>query len=178
MDHDAQIGLPGEPENPYLIRTWTGRLVDPWNLTADDIDIKDIAHALARIARFNGHTTGVISVAEHCVWVSRHLSGTPYRLEGLLHDASEAYLCDIPSPLKRQPGMEEYRHAEARAETAIADRFDLVFRAPEVKAADTAAYVHDVSIRWDDRPVQHPDYWERVFLNTFIQLRAARKKAA
>ena len=86
--------------------TFTGKLVNPFAMTVDDIDIRDIAHSLAMTCRFRGHINQFYSVAEHCVRCAEMDMHTPdgysiarYRL---LHDAPEAYLCDVPSPLKGQ----------------------------------------------------------------------------
>lgn len=84
---------------PSEIETYKGHMFDVFNIEPDKIDIEDIAHALSLICRFNGHTPKPLSVAEHSVRVSLHV--TPeLRLPALLHDASEAYLSDIPHPIK------------------------------------------------------------------------------
>ncbi len=89
-----------------IIGTYTGKLVNPLALTVEDVDIRDIAHSLALTARFRGHTSVFYSVAEHCVRCSEMGMGSSdgYRLarHRLLHDAPEAYLCDVPTPLKGQ----------------------------------------------------------------------------
>lgn len=79
--------------------TYTGKIVDILNLQPDDIDIEDIAMSLARQPRFNGHTTKFYSVAQHCVLASQ-LGVYNDRLAILLHDAAEAYVGDIVTPLK------------------------------------------------------------------------------
>lgn len=87
------------------IQTQSGRAFDLLDPRSEDVDIADIAHALARINRFNGHTAGEpYSVAHHSMLVADLLAswGAPPAIvrEGLLHDASEAYYGDITSPLK------------------------------------------------------------------------------
>jgi hypothetical protein len=67
----------------------------------DDFDITDIAHALSQNCRYTGQCSKFYSVAEHSVHVSRLLDGTGLELDGLLHDASEAYITDIASPIKQ-----------------------------------------------------------------------------
>ena len=64
------------------------------------------------------------SVAEHSVRVAE-LVGSPHALEGLLHDAAEAYVVDLPSPIKRMPALAGYRALEDRVQAAIRRRFDL-----------------------------------------------------
>jgi hypothetical protein len=84
---------------PDTILTYTGKLVQPLSLDPDDIDLRDIAHALAYKCRFTGHTVRFYSIAEHCLHVSRLLP-PPLHCLGLLHDAAEAYLPDIATPIK------------------------------------------------------------------------------
>jgi len=81
------------------ITTVSGKRVFPLKMKRDDIDIKDIAHALGKICRFGGHSKQFYSVAEHAVWVSK-LVPTELALFGLCHDNAEAYLGDIVSPIK------------------------------------------------------------------------------
>ena len=105
-----------------FITTFTGRKVNPLDLKPEDIDIRDIAHALAQCNRFAGHARRPISVAYHSVWVSR--LAEPYGLAGLLHDASEAYLGDVTRWLKQSPEMEAYRMAEDVAQATIYTKFN------------------------------------------------------
>lgn len=120
-----------------LIRTFTGRLVNPLALSPDDVDIVDVAHALSNLCRFGGHTKTFYSVAQHSVLVSEQLadynpngahgmSRTQLARWGLLHDASEAYLIDLPRPLKHHPAFGTvYREAEAIAMRAVIEHFNL-----------------------------------------------------
>ncbi len=78
---------------------YTGRDVNPLNMTLDDIDIVDIAHHLSNICRFGGATREHYSVAQHCVLVSLHVPKDE-ALAGLMHDAAEAYIGDFVAPLK------------------------------------------------------------------------------
>lgn len=80
-------------------QTYTGHQFDILNPDPAAIHIADIAHSLALINRFNGHTTRPYSVAQHSVMVSR-LVPEKYALHGLLHDAAEAYIGDFPTPWK------------------------------------------------------------------------------
>lgn len=106
-----------------FIRTFSGKLVDPINLTPDDICIEDIAHALSNQCRFSGHVRRFYSVAEHSVRVMKKCSVDP--LAALLHDASEAYLVDLPRPLKHHPKFEFYRDVEMTVTEVICSRFDI-----------------------------------------------------
>lgn len=167
----------------HRIRTFTGRMVDPFNLTPDDIDIIDIAHALARIPRFNGHTAGFLSVARHSIRVAQTVpqfmppAADPLAIRmsqftGLLHDASEAYLCDIPSPVKSRPEMEGYREAEARAHHAIATKFGSLYPHPqEVRHADAFQLEEDLVNRRHDPHHEKQTLQETMFLAMFERLR-------
>ncbi|MBI1620122.1 phosphohydrolase [Aquamicrobium zhengzhouense] len=109
------------------IQTFTGRQFWPLDPDAADIDIEDIAHALSMQCRFAGHCNRFYSVAEHSFYIARYLEsqGAPVivRLWGLLHDATEAYLVDLPRPIKIS--MPDYREAEGRLMRVIAQCFDL-----------------------------------------------------
>ena len=89
-----------------------------------DVYICDVAHALANICRFGGHASSFYSVAQHSVLVSHECPG--YELAALLHDAQEAYLGDIPRPLKRTTTFAAYRDAEAHLEAVIHRAFGVV----------------------------------------------------
>lgn len=103
-----------EKPKPDYICTISGKKVyplDPYN-PENQFDIVDIAHALAFTCRYNGHVPKFYSVAEHSVLASRYRKDlTPkQRLMLLLHDASEAYLSDVPRPVK--VSLPEYRGYE------------------------------------------------------------------
>lgn len=106
---------------PY-IQTFTGQsfyLLDP---RPEDVSIVDIAHSLAKTCRYSGHSRYFYSVAEHSVHVSRACP-PELRLEGLLHDAREAYIGDWTTPLKA--AMPDYRKLERPVADAVADRFGI-----------------------------------------------------
>jgi hypothetical protein len=81
------------------IETYTGRQFNVFSPKVSDVNILDIAHALSMCPRFNGHLDRYYSVAEHSWWVSK-LCKPEHALAGLLHDASEAYMSDVPRPIK------------------------------------------------------------------------------
>ena len=117
--------------------TISGRRFWPLDPRVEDVCIEDIAHALAHLCRFNGHVRRFYSVAQHSVIVSHHVPAH-LALQGLLHDGSEAYLCDLSRVVKHDPGMLAYRNAEHRVQSAVYDAFGVdPQEAPEVKAADT-----------------------------------------
>lgn len=114
--------------------TYTGKEVYPVDLRVEDIDIRDIAHALSLACRFGGHIASHYSVAEHSVRVATILP-RDLQLWGLLHDATEAYLGDMVRPLKCM--MPEYKKVEERAMRVIAARYGMDWpEPPEVKKAD------------------------------------------
>ncbi len=141
------------------IQTHSGNRVDLLAPDPADIDINDIAHSLARICRFGGHVRRFYSVADHCLHVQDLLegpgtSGWDILLQGLMHDAAEAYIVDVPKPVKRL--VPEYKKIELRIEWAIAKRFSLPFEAfgsGDVKAADlksTATEANQLMVRTSD----------------------------
>src|SRR5271168_1922937 len=99
-------------------RTFTGRYVDVFNLNLVDIHIEDIAHSLANTNRFNGHCRYQLNDAEHSMTVS-HFVPDDYKLEALLHDASDAYLGDMVGPVKHHPMMAQFRILENQVQAAI-----------------------------------------------------------
>lgn len=120
--------------NSYWIQTYTGRQFFPFSPDPDQICIEDIAHALALTCRFGGHCRRFYSVAQHSVIVSE-LCPAGFELEGLLHDAAEAYVGDLPAPIKC--GLSDYRNMERRIERAIAERFSIPWPTREpVKKVD------------------------------------------
>lgn len=116
--------------------TVSGKKIDLLNPDPEQITLEDIAHALNCIPRFNGHTKQPFSVLQHSIGVA-DLVADKYKLAALLHDASEAYICDIPSPMKRLLG-ESYYAVERRLQAAIGSKFgvDLVNLPLAVKRAD------------------------------------------
>lgn len=103
------------------IETASGLKYHFLNPQEDEITIEDIAFSLANKCRFSGHTN-FFSVAEHCCSVSARLP-EELQLAGLLHDAAEAYLGDIPAPLKAC--LPDYRHLETINEEVINKKFKI-----------------------------------------------------
>ncbi len=104
------------------ISTFTGKHFDFINISADDICIKDIAQGLSNECRFAGQISQFYSVAQHSVYVSQ-LVPHEFALEALLHDATEAYCKDIPSPLKLL--LPEYKTIEKRIDAVIRYKWGL-----------------------------------------------------
>ena len=127
---------------PYL-QTVSGRWVNPFDPDPAQLDAGDIARALANQCRFGGHSRVFYSVAQHSVIVSQLVEERGGDVEdvfaALMHDASEAYLGDMPHPLKhRSPLGAAFKEAEDHLERAIRDRFAIKPDVPEIKRADRA----------------------------------------
>lgn len=121
---------------PGCIRTFTGKYINPCKPDQDLICIEDIAHALSMQPRFGGHLPVFYSVAQHSIEVAKLVDG-PLQLAALLHDASEAYLIDVPRPVKDQ--LANYKEIEARLMCVIAGKFGFDWPMHEsIKAADEA----------------------------------------
>lgn len=177
-------------------QTFTGRQFWPLDPRPDDIDVRDIAHALALQCRFAGHCRVPYSVAEHSVRVSdlimEQTGDSNAGLAGLLHDAAEAYCVDVPRPLK--PFLTGYKSIERRIAWAIeqwsglhegAFEEGLVKRADEVLLATEARdLMVTAPVPWTfAHPVEPlaevivPWSWsvaEVVFLSRFMALAAYR----
>ena len=138
------------PEPRAWQRMLSGRRLDLLDPSPLDIEIEDIAHGLARVARWNGQTVGehAFSVAQHCLVVEEILAHIRpeveprWRLAALLHDAPEYVIGDMISPFKAALGV-DYRTFEDRLESAIHLRFGLPAKTPPaikalIKQADRA----------------------------------------
>lgn len=127
------------PQTKTAINTASGDFFDYSNPEIHDFNIDDIATALSNLCRYGGHTSRFYSVAEHSILVS--LAVPPeMALEGLMHDASEAYCVDVPSPLKRM--LPEYIAIEDRVQKALFKFFNLQHPfSPEVHEADKRLYL-------------------------------------
>jgi len=138
-------------------RMLSGRRLDLLNPSPLDIEMSDIAHGLARVARWNGQTLGphAFSVAQHCLLVER-LAGElkprlakSLRLAALLHDAPEYVIGDLISPFKAAVGL-DYKEFELKLLAAIHIRFGLPAQLPRdiealVKRADRIAAFYEAT---------------------------------
>lgn len=192
------------------IQTYTGRQFWPLDPRPGDVDLADIAHALALMCRFTGHCRHFYSVAQHSVLVSQLVEEMwlqkpeadrgpffdQHRVDlamwGLLHDASEAYLHDLPRPLKRDPEFGAlYKKHEHRLMLVLCDHFGMdALEPPIVKTADTILLLteqRDLMGRqarpWQDQAEPLPaiiEPWdsalaEHEFLCRFHELKEARR---
>jgi len=124
------------------MQTYTGIHFYPQDPRPEEIDIRDIAHALSLQCRYGGHTPVLYSVAQHSVLVANNLP-QELKLWGLLHDASEAYLVDLPRPVKRFSNIgTEYKKVEERLMKVICSKYNLSWpEPPEVKHIDNLVLV-------------------------------------
>lgn len=120
-----------------FITTHRGRRIDYKNFSAEDVKIEDIAHALSHVCRFGGHSSRHYSVAEHSLLVAEMVPDD-MKLAALLHDASEAYISDIVSPVKRM--LPDYRKLENQIELAIDEKFGLNWGRRACKSCEDRRY--------------------------------------
>lgn len=133
------------------IRTFKGIYFDVFEPDYRLIDIEDIAHSLAMQCRFNGHIKEFYSVAQHSVWVAERVPQIHMKA-ALLHDASEAYLADIPSPIKKH--FTQYHVIEDLVMRAVAKRFDFEYPfADVIKEYDRKALVYE----WNYKVIENID---------------------
>lgn len=110
-----------------FIETYSGLRMWPLDPRPEEIDIKDIAHALSLLCRFTGHCKFLYTVGQHSLNVYdvlRQMGASPVvQLRGLLHDASEAYISDIAAPTK--PHIQGYGDIEHGIEQVIFDKYNI-----------------------------------------------------
>jgi hypothetical protein len=116
-----------EGRGPFL-QTFTGKPFYPFDPRVEDFELETVAHALAHECRWSGHTVRFYPVAQHALDVSSRLEryGAMTALAGLHHDDSEAYLRDVPRPIKHHPSMAPYRAAEKKVQTLAYEAFGIV----------------------------------------------------
>lgn len=150
-----------DERGPY-IQTLKGGRYHLTNPSDEEISYRDIAHALSQLCRFSGQVEHFYSVAQHCVLVSEQV---PARLamDGLLHDASEAYCGDLTSPMKyalEQMGDQGFATIEELAHRAISRKFGTSWpHDPLVKEADLRALATEAR---DLMSPNDPGAWERL----------------
>lgn len=166
------------------IQTFTGRRFTPRQPHPGDFDIRDVAHSLSLLCRFNGHCRPFYSVAEHSVRVSR-VCAPEAALWGLLHDLGEAYIGDLPRPIK--PMFPAFEEIEDRLLCTAAEAFGLPWPMPaDVRRADDILLATEARDLMADPPEPWPlaelplaeritpvgpEEAERLFLERFEQLK-------
>lgn len=175
------------------IMTYTGTMFDPLNPKPDQIDSRDIAHALSMLCRANGHFKTFYSVGQHCVNCMQEAAARGYsrkvQLACLLHDASEAYLSDVTRPVKHE--LPQYLEIEKPLQEAIWNKYLPEPMTPEerkqVQDIDDAMLYHEFLALMgtrlaDTQPILHakPEfdfvgfpYWETRYLQSLSLLTKA-----
>ena len=110
------------------IRTFSGKYINVFDPSPDDIVIEDIAHALSNQPRFGGHLPEFYSVCQHSIHCC-DLASEENQFTALMHDASEAYLLDMPKPIKLE--MTQYNRIEDKLMKVIAIKFGFKYPKPE-----------------------------------------------
>lgn len=156
-------------------KTYSGKTINFLNPDPDQIDVRDIAHGLSHVCRFAGQIPRFYSVAEHCyrIWEQVKDISPEHGIWALLHDASEAYMCDVPKPLKNL--LPQYMEIEKRLTKAIVqsvyqfiplesvdDVYEIDKRMLKTEAIE---FGFDVNSDWgyddvDVIPVQKFYYWQ------------------
>ena len=166
------------------IQTYSGLQFWPLDARAEEVNVEDIAHSLSMLCRFNGHMEKFYSVAEHSVYVSQ-LAAKENRLWGLMHDAAEAYLSDIPSPVKIH--LEQFKTMEDNLLSVICSRFNLNSdMPPEIKNIDMVLLATEKKVLMKKEPgswgvlpepsdkitiaALPPDQAKKLFLNRYEEI--------
>lgn len=168
------------------LTTYTGKTFFAFDIHEEQIDIRDIAHALSFQCRFAGHSSVFYPIAQHCVYAS-WLVEEIFNLEALMHDSSETYLCDFPTPIKEQ--LPSYKKIENNTMLAIANKYNFVYPEPfQVKEIDKQLFYWEcfhlfpsMNIKKEDLTIELEfEVWdhkkaEENFLKYFEQYSTQRK---
>ncbi|QFT69585.1 hypothetical protein FIU93_22560 [Labrenzia sp. THAF35] len=180
-DHIMETFGPLTPERAGdYMQTFSGRKFWPLDPRSDEIHLEDVAHSLSMQCRYNGHCKRYYSVAEHAVHVGNWLLNNHDPVKafyGLHHDDSEAYLADVPRPVK--PWLRGYSALEKAVQACVWDYLGMPQYVPTVvKEADDRILSDEraqnmVYMEWDYEPgpaleidlqFWHPEYAEQEFL--------------
>ena len=184
--------------NEGWIRTFLGGRFSFDNPSPADVEIRDIAHSLSLQCRYNGHVPRFYSVAQHSLLVEEiaAMGGYGWNLAALLHDAAEAYVGDMVSPLKRR--LPAYQREEASVNRVIGIHFDMhpgFEDMPGVKVADQLALAVEAKVLFGIDPADWgfdeswpweqyvdlltecwpPELAEVAFFDRYIELSGARR---
>lgn len=145
-------------------KTYTGKIINTTCFKPEDFDIIDIAQGLSRMSRYAGQRQVFNSVARHSIRVAAFIysqtNDHELALAGLLHDASEAYICDIPSPWKSL--LPDYKELETKITVSIFYRFNLSFNLINrgiIKTADMLDRVNEYNL---DIDTKFSLFWESI----------------
>lgn len=175
------------------IGTYSNKKYHFLNPSIDEVCIEDIARALSMNCRFSGHISSFYSVAEHSCIIAdiilRETGDLGQALSALLHDASEAYLTDVPRPIK--PYLNGYSEIERKAELIIQQKFNIKPMSKRTKYIDTHIVGIEAKLLFKHVPEWASDFdhvdikinsWspkqaKRIFLDKFTLLSEAIKNA-
>ena len=154
-------------------QTISAKRVSVSNPKVKDICIEDIATGLANLCRFAGQLPLIYSVAAHSIevsyWIENNGGTVKEALSGLLHDASEAYCADVPSPYKAK--CKDYQRLETKLQKAIAKRFGLEYPFPKiVHQADKAVLFGEKLMQFGLPKQMQARNVKQLFLNRFKEL--------
>lgn len=154
---DAEAGIRDEGRKGEYIEIASGARFYVADPRPEDVNLDDIATAISKLCRFGGHSPYFYSVAQHSVY-SCMMAPEGFKRAALLHDATEAYLVDLPRPIKRMlPG---YVELEKGLERVIAEHFGLdELVPPEVKDVDNRMLVTEAA-QFFKRPADCVPWWE------------------
>lgn len=125
------------------IRTYSGLFMNVFDPKVEMISIEDIAHALANMPRWGGHLKRHYSVAQHSL-LCCEMASAENKLAALMHDATEAFMLDLPTPIKAK--LPQYKVYEDRLMAVIAEKFGIQYPFdPEIKIIDT----HMLNMEWE-----------------------------
>jgi uncharacterized protein len=164
------------------IRTISGQYVNVFEPNPDTLLISDIAHALSHQCRFGGHLPRFYSVAQHSL-LCYLMAKEDEKFDALMHDASEAYLLDMPKPIKVE--LSEYNAIEDNLMNVLAKKFGFNYpKSPEVERVDILLLNWEWEVIMLDKkdskfgPIDcmTPEEAKREFLRTFEFEVAKRKK--
>jgi 5'-deoxynucleotidase YfbR-like HD superfamily hydrolase len=188
------------------MQTFRGNRFNPDDPAHTKFEIEDIAHALSNLCRYGGHCKRFYSVAEHSVLVADIVAATPGatledEIWALMHDATEAYLTDLPTPIKARLPKYKAIEAEVAAQIQIslglpglarwrgdlppivhhADRVALVTEAAQLLNGDLTDWRQLHETRPFDAKIRcfSPEDARRVFIARWVELqeRLAAKRA-
>jgi len=174
-------------------KTVGGIYYDPFDMKVEDIDFHDIAHHLSMIVRYGGATRSRWDVAAHSVAISRAaevLGANPFiQMGALLHDAPEAYIGDVVSPIKHTPEFSFFRDLDDKIALVVSDALAFqhgiclpidIFFHPVIRRLDSEILLWEKALfRDQQRPVQSPvesmTAWTQRFAHLITACRAYQR---